>query len=152
MVENRHAKAVDRRLSLLHMLRSNGITPREIQFPAPIFLRHHTDLTSSFLPALTDDCLPINRINHCTSHITSSSTFSIALLPFHPFIHLTAWGRKHHRRRRAIVRSEPPIEDMLLTQQRTTPRDPDKFPATQLFLLGTSTHRHCNRHANAMMF
>lgn len=25
---------------------------------------------------------------------------------------------------------------MLLTQQRTTPRDPDKFPATQLFLLG----------------
>lgn len=37
---------------------------------------------------------------------------------------------------------------MLLTQRRTTTttsRDPDKFPAAQLFLLGTSSsaHRHC---------
>lgn len=49
--------------------------------------------------------------------------------------------------RRAIVRLEPPQEDMPLTQQRTTPRDPNKFPTTQLFLLGTSSttsnlHRH----------
>lgn len=40
---------------------------------------------------------------------------------------------------RVEVRSEREPKDMVLTRQRTSPRDPDKFPAAQLFLLGKST-------------
>lgn len=36
----------------------------------------------------------------------------------------------------AIVRKEPQRQNMLLTKQRTTPRDPNKFPTSQLFFLG----------------
>jgi hypothetical protein len=38
---------------------------------------------------------------------------------------------------RVEVRSGEKPKDMVLTRQRTSPRDPDKFPAAQLFLLGT---------------
>lgn len=40
------------------------------------------------------------------------------------------------RSRRADVREDSVPHNMLLTHQRLPPRDPNKFPATQLFLLG----------------
>lgn len=47
----------------------------------------------------------------------------------------------------SIVRLSQDSTDMVLTRQGSSRRDPDKFPTTQLFLLGVSTRHH---HLSAM--
>ena len=47
------------------------------------------------------------------------------------------------------VRSETDPKDMVLTQQRH-PRDPNKFPTTQLFLLGKLVSRVRLAHVPSM--